>query len=134
GRVNPLFASTVGLLHNIGESLALHVRSASAEAAPLVDCVDPAALGAAVLAGWRLPERVYRVVEQQDLPEILLPSELDGHADEIGVLYVARACHQELLGDGTPMPHVSEYMARIGLDDTNLASFCRQVVRPTITR
>ena len=134
GKVNPLAASTVGLLHNIGDSLALLIRKSWPEAAALADSVDSPALGAAVLAGWRLPERVYRVVELQDQPRFLLPAELDAHAAEIGVLYVARACHEELLGRGAPMAHVSEYMAWLGLGETSCASFCRDTIQPALAK
>ena len=109
-------------MHNIGDSLALLVRKTGPEVAALVDSVDSPALGAAVLAAWRLPERVYRVVERQDQPGFLLPAELDAHAADIGVLYVARACHDALLGRGAPMANVSEYMAWLGLGETSVAS------------
>jgi len=134
GKVNPLAASTVGLLHNIGDSLALLIRKNGPEVAALVDSVDSPALGAAVLAAWRLPERVHRVVERQDQPGFLLPAELDAHAAEIGVLYVARACHDVLLGRGAPMANVSAYMAWLGLGETNLPSFCRNTIQPALAR
>ncbi len=134
GKVNPLIASTIGLLHNIGDSLALLIRQTWPGAVALVDSVDSPALGAAVLAAWRLPERVHRVVELQDQPRFLLPAELDAHAAEIGVLYVARACHELLLGRGAPMAHVSEYMAWLGLGEASLASFCRNTIQPALAR
>jgi HD-like signal output (HDOD) protein len=134
GKVNPLFASTVGLLHNIGETLALHVRSTWPTVADLVGAVDAPALGAAVLAGWGLPERVHRVVGRQQEPEDLLPGELGALAAEIGVLYLARACHEELVGRPGPTANMAEYMAFLGLSDTSCAGLCRNVLRPALAR
>ena len=134
GKVNPLAASTVGLLHNIGDSLALLIRKTGPGAAAMLDSVDAPALGAAVLAGWRMPERVHRVVELQHQPTVLLPAELDAYAAEIGVLYVAQACHELLLGGGAPMAHVSEYMAWLGLGETSCANFCRHTIRPALAK
>ena len=55
-----------------------------------------------MLTGWGLPERVSQVVGRQDQPKVLLPEELDAHAAELGVLYVARMCHDVLLEKARP--------------------------------
>ena len=68
GQVNPLVASTIGLLHNIGDSIALLIRRTRPDVAGLLDCIESPALGATVLAGWGLPERVHAVVQRQDQP------------------------------------------------------------------
>jgi HD-like signal output (HDOD) protein len=132
--VTPLVASTIGLLHNIGDSVALLIRATRPDAAALIACVEPPALGAAVLAGWGVPERVYEVVARQRLPELLHPDELGTSVADIGVLYLARACHDVLL-DGAPAPpHVSEYMVRLGLRETSWDSFCRETIGPALAK
>ena len=130
----PLLASTTGLLHNIGDSIALLIRRIRPEAAGLLDCVESPALGAAVLTGWGLPERVAQVVERQDQPKVLLPHELDVHAAELGVLYVARVCHDVLLEHAAPPENVGEHMAALGLRETACAAFCRDTLVPALAK
>jgi len=134
GQVPPLLASTIGLLHNIGDSIALLIRRTRPDAAELIDCVETPALGAAVLTGWGLPERVHQVVERQDQPKALLPEELDVHGTELAVLYVARVCHDVLLERATPPANVGDYMARIGLRETSCATFCRDTLVPALAK
>jgi HD-like signal output (HDOD) protein len=134
GRVNPLVASTIGLLHNIGDSIALLIRRTRPEVAGLLDCIESPVLGATVLAGWGLPERVHAVVQRQDQPRVLRPDELDVHAAEVAVLYLARVCHDVLLEGATPPAHVGEYMARLGLRETSCATFCRDALAPALAK
>jgi len=134
GAVPPLLASTIGLLHNIGDSIALLIRRIRPEAAGLLDCVESPALGAAVLTGWGLPERVAQVVERQDQPKVLLPHELDVHAAELGVLYVARVCHDVLLDRVTPPEMVTEHMAALGMKETSCSTFCRETLVPALAK
>ncbi len=133
GQVNPLLASTVGLLHNIGDSVAVVVRQTKPDAAWLIDCVDASALGATVLAGWGLPERVHQVVEHQDDAGILGPAELDAHGAEIATLHVAHACHDVLFGSGTPGNLVAEYLESLGIRAT-LAAFCADTITPALMK
>ncbi len=134
GAVPPLLASTIGLLHNIGDSIALLIRRIRPEAAGLLDYVESPALGAAVLTGWGLPERVAQVVERQDQPKVLLPHELDLYAAELGVLYVARVCHDVLLERATPPEHVSEHLAALGIRETSCATFCHETLVPALAK
>jgi HD-like signal output (HDOD) protein len=134
GQGNPLVASTVGLLHNIGDSIAQLLRRTRPEVAGLVECVESPALGAAVLAGWGLPSRVYEVVQRQELPESVLPEELDVHGAELSVLYVAKVCHDVLVDRTAPPAHVGAYLTRLGLRETNAATFCREVLVPALAK
>jgi HD-like signal output (HDOD) protein len=132
--VTPAVASTIGLLHNIGDSVALLIRGSRPELAALIDCVDSPSLGADVLAGWGVPARVHETVARQRVPEILWPHELEAHVDEVGVLYLARACHDVLL-DGAPAPpNLGAYMARLGLPETTWESFCRDTIGPALAK
>jgi HD-like signal output (HDOD) protein len=133
-RVHPLFASTVGLLHNLGESVAMHLRRTHPDAAAAADGMEGPALGAAVLAAWGLPARVHEVVERQRLPELLLPAELGEHVDALAVLHVARACGHLIAGEVAPPAHAAEYLAELGLGRAGCAAFCRDTVGPALMR
>jgi HD-like signal output (HDOD) protein len=131
---NPLLASTIGLLHNIGDSIGLVLRRTRPEVTAVVDCLDAPTLGAAVLASWGLPERVHQVVERQQHAELLRPEKLDIHAIEVSILYLAKVCRDVLLDGATPPAHAALYMARLGLRETNCAAFCREVLVPALAK
>jgi HD-like signal output (HDOD) protein len=134
GRVNPLLASTIGLLHNIGDGIALLIRRAQPETAELVGCVESASLGAAVLTAWGLPERVGQIVERQEEPPLLLPEELGANEAELAVLYLARVCHDVLLERATPPAAAAAYMTYLGLRDADCMTFCRETLRPALAK
>ena len=133
-RENPLLAATIGLLHNLGESVALLIRRTRPEAAKLLDRVETPALGGAMLAVWGLPESVHQVVERQDEAHVLMPEELGAHGAEIGVLYLARICHDVLMERATPPAHVGEYLRRLGFRETSCAAFCRETLLPALSK
>jgi HD-like signal output (HDOD) protein len=133
-RDNPLLASTVGLLHNVGDSVALLVRRTRPDAAKLLDGVPGSVLGGIVLAGWGLPERVHQVVARQDEAELLLPDELGEHGDEIAVLHLARVCHDVLLERATPPAHTGEYLRALGLREPSGLALCRDVLLPALAK
>jgi hypothetical protein len=133
GRLAPLVASTLGLLHNIGESVALLMRDRP-DAAPLMAIVEPEALGGAALAAWGLPERVHGVVARQREPELCRPEDIGPYAEELAVLWVAESCHAVLFGRGAASPHTRAYMEWLGLRETDCAAFCHDVLRPELAR
>ena len=133
-RENPLLASTIGLLHNVGYSVALFIRRTRPEVAKSLDGVATPALGGAVLAGWGLPERVYQVVERQDEAQFLLPEELGLHGAEIAVLYLARVCHDLLIERTTPPAHIGEYLHRLGFREPTCVVLCRDVILPALAK
>jgi HD-like signal output (HDOD) protein len=133
-RDNPLVASTVGLLHNVGDSVAMLLRRTRPEAASLLDGVEGPVLGGVVLAGWGLPERVHQVVARQDEAQVLLPDELGEHGDEIAALYLARVCHDLLLERAAPPAHVGEYLRSLGLRESSCLALCREVILPALAK
>jgi hypothetical protein len=96
--------------------------------------VETPALGSAVLAVWGLPERVHQVVERQDEAHVLMPEELGAYGAEIGVLYLARVCHDVLMERATPPAHVAEYLRRLGFRETSVAAFCRDTLLPALSK
>ena len=133
GRLAPLVASTLGLLYNIGESVALLMRDRP-DAAPLVAIVEPEALGGAALAAWGLPERVHSVVARQREPELCRPEDIGSHAEELAVLWVAQSCHAVLFGRGAASPHTRVYMEWLGLREADCAAFCHDLLRPELAK
>lgn len=134
GKIAPLAASTIGLLHNIGDSLTLLLRRDRPALAGVLEGVPGPAVGGAVLASWGLPARVCEVVRRQDEAPMLGAEGLGEYADELAVLSLARVAHDAVLDGVTPPAFVAEHMMRLGLRDTDGAAFCREVLAPALTR
>lgn len=133
--VPPLLGTTLGLLHNVGRSVALLLKDARPEIAALVDALDPPALGGRVLASWGLPERVFQVIADQRHAEFLPPARLESeHAREIAVLHLAHACHDMLRGRVLRAPYAEEYMRLLGFEGMSLAAFYRDRLAPALAR
>jgi len=131
-------ASTVGLLHDIGATVGLVLRKREPELAPFFALVDAAKIGADLLATWGLPPRVYRVVEQQHLPEYLPPRALpveDGPA--IAVLYLARVLASLALADEAHHPSAAfaeQYVRSLGFPDSTCESLLRDHILPALAK
>jgi len=134
GNVTPLAASTIGLLHNIGDSLTLLLRRDRPALAGVLEGVPGPAVGGAVLASWGLPARVCEVVRRQDEAPMLGADALGDYADELAVLSVARVAHDAVVDGVAPPAFIAEHMARLGLRDTDCAAFCREVLAPALTK
>ncbi|GIX46368.1 MAG: hypothetical protein KatS3mg131_0579 [Candidatus Tectimicrobiota bacterium] len=116
---NPLTASTIGLLHAVGELVLLLLQKKHHGAAELLTLVDEASVGASLLQAWQLPERIYRVIEEQHTPAFAPPVSLS-HAfkEDAAILYLAHLCHDRLLQQAeTPDTFLDEYLAVLNLPD-----------------
>lgn len=137
GRPRPEVATTVALLHDIGETVAPMVAQKRPHLAPLLAGLDTTALGAALLERWGLPDRVVIPIARQREPQAV-PADLveEAYRDEIGVLHVAHLCHDLLVGTPTP-PHrafyAESYLAWLGLAERSCADLYQQRIVPAIT-
>jgi HD-like signal output (HDOD) protein len=93
--------STIAILSNIGQSVVLLLKKKNPKISELLNGLDHAKLGAALLGSWELPENLCKVVQYQDYPEFSPPTKLpDEIIDEISVLYMSRVCYDRLMDDG----------------------------------
>jgi HD-like signal output (HDOD) protein len=131
--VPAVVAATIGLLHNVGRSVALIINRARPEIGALVSALDPSALGGRVLQSWGLPERVVKVISDQRHAEVLPPTRL-GHeyAREAAVLHLAHVCHDLLAGRAPRSPYAQEYLELIGLRGTSPAGLYRERIAPAL--
>jgi hypothetical protein len=92
---NPM---TIGILHDIGKIVVLLLKRKFSHMSDLLSIVDDAILGAQLLKQWELPESIFFVVENQNLPQFCPPEQLDAqYRDDIVMLYLAHVYYDMLM-------------------------------------
>ena len=92
---NPM---TIGILHDIGKIVILSLQRKFSHMNTLLSTVDDTILGARLLKQWELPESIFFVVENQNLPQFCPPEKLDErYRDDIIILYLAHVYYDMLM-------------------------------------
>ncbi len=137
-RSHPPLMTTVGLLHDIGRPASAILKKKRPELGPVVDVIEPARIGSALLASWDLPKSVVEAVRRQHDPDFTPYAQLRSpHKTEIAILYLAHHCADLALGDrATPAAKVfaGEYLKGLGFDAPDIETFFEEVVRPSIAK
>jgi len=127
---------TVGLLHDVGKTIVLLLKQQHPEVASSFALLDSSAVGASVLASWKLPEGIVRVVEQQSRAAYTPPANIpQEYRNSSAVLYLAHACFDELGGnvdERAPEMFTNEYLAQLGFPSSSLKTFYLEKVYPGI--
>lgn len=131
-------ATTVGLLHDMGRCVQFLMKRARWMVDAYIDTFDSAVLGAELLRGWGLPERLCQIVENQQRAEFtppdLIPVE---YRREIGVLHLAHVLESLLAAElVTPesMIYTKDHMALLGISNTTPMSLLKDVVLPNVMK
>jgi len=136
--MQPQIATTVGLLHDVGKAVQLMMKDTHWLADDHVDLLDSAKIGADLLKGWSLPDRVCRIVENQHRPEFTPPDALPGeYRREAGILYLAHVIESILLGsrlETESVIYAKDYMAVLGIASGTPQDFLKDTVMPSLTR
>lgn len=89
--------TTIAILHDIGQSVILLLKKRNPKISELLNSLDHAKLGAALLGNWELPDNLCKVVQYQDYPEFSPPAKLPAEIlDELSVLYLSRVCYERM--------------------------------------
>lgn len=92
--------STIALLHDIGESVILLLRSQNPRWTLFINMLDAAKIGAMLLKDWGIPPMVYECIELQDLPDFVPPSLMKPpHRENVAVLYASHVAWRLLKGE-----------------------------------
>ena len=134
--VRPALATTVGLLHDLGRSAAPLIAKDRPELTMVMGAADTARLGARLLASWALPETVHEVIAHQNDPEFSPPDRLAcAYPNEVGVLYLAHLCYDQLVGRPDappPTPYLRPYLEALKLKGADHVEVYRTIVRPAL--
>jgi HD-like signal output (HDOD) protein len=118
--------STIALLHDIGKSVILLLRSQNPKLAFFINMLDAAKIGAMLLKDWGIPPMVYECIELQDLPEFVPPSLMKTpHREDVAVLHVAHVAWRTLQGetDAPRGPFVEELREILQLPGDSFEDF-----------
>ncbi len=112
--------STIGLLHDIGETVVLLLRKQNPKWSLFIEMLDPAKLGAMLLEQWSIPKQICQTVEYQAYPAFCPPAEVPSDQKiNIAILYVAHAASDFLNGrsvDTLTHPFLDDYLGLLGFD------------------
>ncbi len=108
----PVLSATIGLVHNIGQTVMALIKKINPGASAFIDAVEHPALGALLLREWNLPEAVCFSVECLFHPDIMPPSKIsEDILNHVTILYMARLCHDVMQGKS------ERYMPMLYFDD-----------------
>lgn len=135
---SPAMLSTLGILHDIGKSVILLLRSNHPEMEFLISQLDPNIVGPMLLKEWQLPLEITSPLEYQAYSEIAPPSAVpEEHQINLAVLYLAHLCFECLQGkpgELVPAYMAKDYMRILGCENSSVESFVKERLGPAIIK
>jgi len=137
-RLQQQVCSTIGLLHDIGKTVGLVLRTTQPELAPFVHLLDESELGASLLKRWAVPDEVCAVIERQQEPGFLPPEGIDAeYRKETAALYLAHLCAEFATGGeptSTSTAYLPAYLSLLGVQEPDHVAFYRQRLLPKMAK
>jgi HD-like signal output (HDOD) protein len=91
--------STIGLLHDIGQSVSLLLRAQNPRWSLFVDMLDTARIGAMLLKEWGIPSMIHETIDSQGLLDFTPPGLADTpHREAVALLHATHAACAVLQG------------------------------------
>jgi HD-like signal output (HDOD) protein len=135
---SPAMLSTLGILHDIGKSVLLLLRSQHPEKEFLISQLDPNLIGPMLLKEWQLPDEITAPLEYQAYSEIAPPSALpEEHRVTLAILSIAHLCFNYLQGkndETTPAYFAKDYMRVLGCENPSIELFVRERLFPSLAK
>jgi HD-like signal output (HDOD) protein len=132
------FAGTIGLLHDIGKSIILLLKTQNPNMKTLIEMLNPAHLGAFLLSNWNLPEKICKTIKLQFHPEFMPPENIQQDIrNEISILYLAARCTDRLTGEtGSDLKEIyfAEYLSLFNLKPKACYEFMKEDVFPLLIK
>lgn len=128
--------STIALLHDIGKSVILLIKTKNPKLAFFVEMLDSPTIGAMLLKEWNIPDSVCEAVRCQHYPRYQPPSELPReHRRNIAYLYLAHACHEYFQGEVDAFlkhPFINDYVMLINVSGHTIEGFIEKYLIPNL--
>jgi HD-like signal output (HDOD) protein len=106
--------STIGLLHDIGQTVLLLLQKQNPKWSLFIEMLDPGKLGAMLLKQWNIPKQVCQTIEYQAYPAFCPPAEIPSDQKiNIALLYVGHAACDHLNSgpaDALDHPYLDDYL------------------------
>ncbi len=128
------FLGTIGLLHDIGKTVAFLLRKQYPKWSLFIEMLDTAKLGAVLLKSWNIPNTIWRTVEFQAYPCFCPPQTLPKESrTSIALLYVAHVlCDQLSKGALEPLehPYLDDYLRLLDFDPDGIDYLMSKCIVP----
>jgi len=138
GQQKAVAVSTIGLLHDIGQSVVLLLKKQYPKMELLVDMLDPSTLGALLLKEWNIPDTVCKTLEYQSYPEWLPPDAIPEESRKnVAVLFVAHLCYEYLAGkkdSDLPTNLFPDYMELLNRPERSVGELVEKKVFPALDK
>jgi len=134
----PVQMATIGLLHNIGESIISLLKQRNPNLLVFIDALDRPSLGAFLLEGWNFPNIISKTVKYQNFPEFAEPSQIpEDVLQPVAILYMSQLCYNQLRGTAhqdLPLLYFSEYAKILKLKEQSLDDIVRKSILPDLRK
>lgn len=133
---NAALYSTIGLMHDIGQSVVLLLKRQNPQTAFLLNLLDPGMIGTLLLREWQLPEEIAAIPQYLLQAELLPPASLPPEQRrKLAVLRVAHCCLAHIQASPQPRDHAwfSDYMQELQQQQPgceSAAAFIDRQLRP----
>jgi len=133
---NPAQLRTIGLLHDVGQSVVLLLKKQNARLATLIDSLDSARLGGLLLSRWKLPPAICDTVRFQSYPDFSTPENIPQDLRQnVAALYLAHLCYDNLTGKKNPNPvFLPAYQALLNLSEAPLDELVEKRIVPRLKK
>ena len=126
--------STIGLLHDIGKTVALLLKKQNPKWSLFIEMLDPSKLGAMLLKQWSIPDRICQTIEYQAFPAFYHPQQIPSDPKiDIALLYVAHAAGDYLnKGRSEPLdhPYLVDYLRLLKFDHAGIEDIVKEFILP----
>jgi HD-like signal output (HDOD) protein len=124
--------STIGLLHDIGETVLLLLRKQNPKWSLFIEMLDPSRLGAMLLEQWNIPKQICHTIEYQAWPAFCPSAEVPSDQKvNIALLYIAHAVYDYLNKrpiDVLDHPFLDDYLDLLGYVSFGIDEISRDFV------
>ncbi len=117
----PVILGTIGLLHDIGNSVIFLLKRQHQNLSTLINMLNYACIGSLLLKKWNVPDTVYKSIEYQCFPEFFPPTEVpEEYRENVAIFYIAHLCYEYLNGKDEKellSPFLDEYIKLLNLPE-----------------
>jgi len=135
---SPAMLSTLGILHDIGKSVILLLRSQHPDLEFFISQLDANIIGPMLLKEWQLPPEITTPLEYQAYSELVPPASLpEEHRINLAVLFLAHLCFANLQGKGEPAVPAymaKDYMRILGCENSTVETFVHERLCPALAK
>jgi len=130
--------STIGLLHDIGETVVLLLRKQNPKWSLFIEMLDPSKLGAMLLRQWNIPKQICQTIEYQAYPAFCHPLEIPSDQRvNIALLYVAHAAcdylNKRAIGASDNHPYLDRYLRLLRFDSRGIDQIAEHIILQGLT-